>query len=294
MTATATPLPPQVDTSLYPFESHYIQLSAGKMHYIDEGSGPVILFVHGTPTWSFLYRDFVKQLSNTHRCIAIDHLGFGLSEKPKNFDGTPENHSKNLIELVDRLKLDSFTLVVHDFGGPIGFGLALSRPKRVANLVLFNTWLWATAEDSAVEKIDKLINSSMGRFLYFQLNFSPKVLLKKGFYDRKKLTRKIHKHYLLPFPNSRSRKGPYTLAQSLKASSSWYEEKWKQLDTLENTKILIIWGTKDEFLSPKYLMRWKEKLPQSTVVELPCGHFVQEEMPNEAILEIKKMITGEG
>ena len=114
-----------LNKSLYPFENHYIQLSSGKMHYVDQGKGDVILFVHGSPTWSFLYRDFISSMSKKYRCIAIDHIGFGLSEKPEDFDGKPQSHSKNLTSFIKKLDLKEITLVVHDFGGPIGIGLSL-------------------------------------------------------------------------------------------------------------------------------------------------------------------------
>jgi len=109
-----------LDTKEYPFSSNYLETQWGKIHYLDEGKGETILFVHGTPTWSFLYRNYIKELSKNYRCIALDHLGFGLSDKPKNFPGTPQLHSENLKALIDALQLKDITLVVHDFGGPIG------------------------------------------------------------------------------------------------------------------------------------------------------------------------------
>ena len=90
-----------LDTTLYPFENKFIQLDAGKMYYVDEGEGDIILFVHGTPAWSFLYREHITELSKKHRCITVDHIDFGLSEKPENFDGTPQSHSKNLTEFME-------------------------------------------------------------------------------------------------------------------------------------------------------------------------------------------------
>ncbi len=112
--------PPWLDIDLYPFKSNFLELSDGKMHHLDEGKGDIILFVHGTPTWSFLYRDIIRHFAESYRCIALDHIGFGLSEKPVNFDGTPQSHSKNLTALIKKLNLTNITIVVHDSGGPIG------------------------------------------------------------------------------------------------------------------------------------------------------------------------------
>jgi haloalkane dehalogenase len=96
-----------------------MDLPAGRMHYVDEGHGAPIVFVHGTPTWSYEWRHVVRALARTHRCIAPDHLGFGLSDRPRNFPYTPEAHAESFAAFITRLNPPPFTLVVHDFGGPI-------------------------------------------------------------------------------------------------------------------------------------------------------------------------------
>lgn len=275
-----------LDTTLYPFQHQYIQLSAGQMHYIDEGEGPVILFVHGTPTWSFLYRDFVTALSKSYRCIAIDHIGFGLSEKPNNFDGTPASHANNLAEFICQLQLDNITLVVHDFGGPIGLGAALEHHDRIQQIVLLNTWLWATKHRPSAQKIDKILHSPLGKFLYLTLNFSPRVLLKQGVYHKKNLSKQVHQQYIRPFPNKASRQALLKIGQSLVGASDWYEDQWERLDRLDSKPWLILWGTKDEFIGLEYLEKWKTRLPQATVVTYDCGHFIQEEASEAAIQAI--------
>ncbi len=282
-----------IDTALYPFENHFLTLPDGDMHYIDEGEGPVILFVHGTPTWSFLYRDFVKELSKTNRCIAIDHLGFGLSHANNNFDGTPQSHSANLSALIEHLDLKEVTLVVHDFGGPIGLGAALQSPDRIKNIVLFNTWMWETKNDPEALKIDKIINSWMGKQLYLNFNFSPKVLLKKGFNDKKNLSKHIHQHYIKPFPTRTSRIPLLQIGQSLVGSSDWYQEQWEMLDKLKDKQWLILWGAQDEFITTKYLDKWQQRLPNAKVVQYQCGHFVQEEETEQAIGEISTLMNGD-
>lgn len=279
-----------VDTTLYPFDNKYIQLDTGKMHYIDEGEGDVILFVHGTPTWSFLYRDFITSLSKKYRCIAIDHIGFGLSDKPENFDGKPQTHSKNLSEFIKKLKLKNITLVVHDFGGPIGLSAAIENHDNIKQLVLFNTWLWETKNNPAAQKIDKLINGFIGRFLYLRMNFSPKFLLKKGIYEKKKLSKKVHKQYIRPFPDKASRMSLLNIGKSLVGSSDWYQKQWERLDKLEQKPWIILWGLKDEFITTEYLQTWKKRLPHAKIQEFDCGHFVQEEKTKEAILALERFM----
>lgn len=279
-----------LDTNLYPFNPEFIQLETGKMHYVDEGEGDVILFIHGTPTWSFLYRDFIKSFSKNNRCIAIDHIGFGLSEKPMDFNGTPQDHAKNLSEFVNKLNLKNITLVVHDFGGPIGLAFANENHEKIKQVVMFNTWLWETKNNPSTQKIDKILNSGIGKFLYLKMNFSPKVLLKKGFYEKKKLSKQVHKQYIRPFPNKESRYSLLKLGKSLVGSSDWYQEQWLKLTVLENKPWLILWGTNDEFITPEYLNKWKERLPNAQIKEFDCGHFVQEEKTEESINAINEFL----
>ncbi len=279
----------RVDQNLYPFKSRFLELSAGKMHFIDEGNGETLLFIHGTPTWSFLYRSFIQELSNDHRCIAPDHIGFGLSGKPLDFPGTPEAHADNLNEFIAKLDLQNVTIIVHDFGGPIGLATAMNDPDRIKRVVLFNTWLWETQHLPAVKKIDKIVNSWLGRWMYLNMNFSPKVLLKQGFSDKRKLTKTMHQHYIIPFPNPQSRRSLLNIAKSLAGSSDWFEHQWQRLQSFDKP-FCIIWGMKDTFITSKFLEKWKSGIRNFEVHELDAGHFIQEEKPIESINIIRSFM----
>ncbi len=279
------------DKGTYPFQSNYFKTNAGDMHFVDEGEGEPILFVHGTPVWSFLYREQIKTLSKTNRCIAPDHIGFGLSDKLQEFNGNPKAHSGRLEALVNHLQLENITLVVHDFGGPIGLSFALRNPKKVKRIVIMNTWLWETESNSEVRKADKVLNSWLGRFMYINLNFSPKVLLKQAFYDRNKLTKAIHAHYIKVFPNRGSRHGLLKIGRALLGSSDWYQEQWEQMDKLKDKPTLILWGMKDTFIKPEFLKKWQQRIPEARVVKYDCGHFLQEERVGEVTKEIEGFIA---
>lgn len=263
------------------------------MHYVEEGQGETIVFVHGTPTWSFLYRDFIKVLSKDYHCIAIDHLGFGLSEKPSSMPGTPEWHARNLSEFINKLDLKRITLVVHDFGGPIGLSAGIKNTERIKRIVLLNSWLWATDHDKGAQKIDKVVNNWLGRFLYLHMNFSPRLLLKKGFANKKNLPRKVHQQYIKPFPNKTSRVPLLNLAKALVGSSNWYQQQWEQLHRLSDKEWLIIWGTKDDFITAEYLEKWQDRLPEAETKKLDCGHFVQEEETSESIEAIDNFMKSQ-
>jgi len=284
--------PNWLDTQLYPFKTKSFNLPKGQINYIDEGEGEVILFVHGTPAWSFLYRDFIKRLSSNNRCIALDHLGFGLSDKPKDFDGTPQSHAANLTALIEHLDLKNITLVVHDFGGPIGLSYAIEHPENVKQIVLFNTWLWATAEDPAAQKVDRILHSTMGNFIYLNTNFSPRVLLKNAFHNKKKLSKTAHQHYRKPFPNKNSRYGLLNIGKALIGSSDWYGELWQKVDRIKDKPFLVLWGAEDPFIGQTHFEKWTSTLTNAAVHTFKAGHFVQEEATEECIDLIDDFVKG--
>ena len=280
-----------INSKLYHFQSHHYETAEGRMHYVDEGEGPVLLMVHGTPAWSFSYRHLIKELSQKYRCIAPDHLGFGLSDKPRDADYSPQAHAKRLERLITHLKLKDITLLVHDFGGPIGLSYALQNPENVSKVVIFNTWMWSLNDYPAIVKGAKIAGSWLGKMLYKYFNFSPKMLVKQAFHDKSKLTKDVHRHYTDVFPDADSRSAPYAFAQHLLASSDWYHQLWKQREVLQNKEVMILWGEKDPLLPYALLERWKEALPDAKVYELEAGHFVQEEKPEEAIKLIGQFIS---
>lgn len=280
-----------VNTDLYPFQARFFETPHGTIHYIDEGKGPVLLFVHGTPTWSFLYRNYIKALSKHYRCIALDHLGFGLSEKPPHFAGTPPLHAENLTALIQHLELKDINLVVHDFGGSIGLSYALQHPNNISKIVLFNTWLWETASDKGAQKIDGILNSTFGRLLYLYSNFSPKFLLKQGFHNKKKLSKTIHQHYQKPFSQKQERYGLLNMGKALVGCSDWYQQQWEQIHKLQHCSFLILWGMNDAFITPPYLERWTQKLPHAQVHQFEAGHFVQEEQFDSSLQYLQAFLA---
>jgi haloalkane dehalogenase len=130
----------------FPFEPRYVGTGDIRLHYVDEGSRDAtpILLLHGNGTWSYMYRKPIAVLAERgHRCVALDHMGFGRSDKPPHLARyTLEVHVANAVALIDELDLRDLVLVVHDWGGPIGFGAALERPDRVRGAVVMNSWAW--------------------------------------------------------------------------------------------------------------------------------------------------------
>ncbi len=267
-----------IDTNEYPFKSHYSKVPAGMMHYIDEGKGETIVMVHGTPTWSFLYRKMIKTLSKNYRCLVPDHIGFGLSDKPENFSYKPEHHARNLEKWISDMNLRNITLIVHDFGGPIGLYYALHHPENVKRIVIMNTFMWSLKADKHFRQASKLLGSAFGRFLYKYWNFSSRVMLKMSFGDKSKLTQHIHNHYLKVFPTPGSRTSTAVLAKELIGSSTWFDSLWEKHSAIANIPTLLLWGMKDTAFRKQELEKFEGFLKNVTTIRLPdCGHFVQEE-----------------
>ncbi|MER2999478.1 alpha/beta fold hydrolase [Pontibacter populi] len=273
--------PKWLDRILYPFAHHTVQLAAGQIHYVDEGEGEPVVFVHGTPTWSFVWRQQIKQLSRTYRCLAPDHLGFGLSEKPVDFSYTPEAHADNLEQFIEQLQLKNITLVVHDFGGPIGLRYAIRHPENVKNIVILNTWMWSLEHESRIMKISKFMAGGIGKFLYLRLGFSPNILLPQGYHESKHLTKDLKLHYQKPLATATSRMGTWQFAKALHESNSYFAELWKQREKLRTINKLILWGEKDKLLPINFLDKWEKEFPEAKVIKYKAGHFVQEERGGE-------------
>jgi haloalkane dehalogenase len=126
----------------WPFEPHFTDRAGFRMHYVDEGAGDPVVLLHGEPTWGYLYRRLIGPLAERHRVVVPDHMGFGKSETPQHRSYLLGEHAGNLEALlVDELDLRELTLVLHDWGGPIGAGFALRHPDRVARIILLNSLL---------------------------------------------------------------------------------------------------------------------------------------------------------
>jgi haloalkane dehalogenase len=269
-----------IDKNEYPFQSRFFDTPAGQMHYVDEGkSDHVIVMVHGNPIWSFAYRHLIKGLSDTFRCIAVDHIGFGLSDKPENWDYQAESHAENLKNLLDSLNIQTLTLVVEDWGGPIGLSYALNYPDKVKSLVIMNTWCWSVKYDPHFEKFSSFMGGALGRFLVKRFNFFARVVLKQAFGDKSKLTKPIHRHYLNALQEPQKRKGCYSFPKSIIGESAWLDILWQQKEKIVNKPAIVFWGKKDIAFRDKELGIWKESLTNAEFYEFDnVGHFPQEEI----------------
>jgi haloalkane dehalogenase len=264
----------------------------GQLHYLDEGHGDPIVMVHGNPAWSFLYRHLIRGLSPDHRCIALDHIGFGLSDKPSGWSYRPEDHARNLQALIDHLGLRDITLVVQDWGGPIGLSYALEKPENVKSLVIMNTWMWPVDDDWYYRAFSGFMGGPLGRFLIKRFNFFVNGVMKVATGDRSKLSGAVHQHYVQPLATPAERKGCWVLPKEIIGSTGWLRRLWEQREKIAGKPVLILWGMKDIAFREKELQTWQETFPDAKVHRLEgVGHFVQEEYGQEAVPILAEFLT---
>lgn len=276
------------DPGLYPFPSRWFDSSAGRVHYIDEGAGPPIVFCHGSPTWSFLYRHIVKGLRDRYRCIAVDYLGFGLSERPAGFGYTISEHTAVVGELIDYLQLDDFVLMGQDWGGPIGLGAASPRADRVKGIVLGNTAFWPI--EPLTNRAFSVIMSSrplQRRILEQNLLVERFLLGRAG----PTLTAAEADHYRMVQPTKGSRRGLAAMPGEIRAARPLLEKLAQDVPArLGDKPTLAIWGMRDMVFRPKACIpRIQTSFTDLGIVELrQAKHFIQEDAPDQiaaAIME---------
>jgi haloalkane dehalogenase len=182
----------------FPFRSHFIEINGSRLHYVDEGTGPVLFMLHGNPTWSFVFRHLISGLQDQFRCIAVDLAGFGLSDAAADFGHRPDEHAKLIAGLLQQLGLLDVTLVAHDWAGPIGLAAMLQSPGQITSLCLGNTFAWPVNGDFHFEFFSRMMGGPVGRFACKHFNFFVNVVMPVAM-QRRKLSDEEMLAYRAPF-----------------------------------------------------------------------------------------------
>ncbi len=274
------------DPTLYPFESRWFDSSAGRMHYIDEGTGTPILFCHGNPTWSFLYRGIVSRLRDRFRCIAVDYLGFGLSEHPESYGYTIEEHARTTGELVDHLGLDGFIVMGQDWGGPVSLAVATARAGRVSGVVLGNTWFWPSG--LTLRLFSRFLGSGLMQRKILEDNFFVERIMPAG--SAKTLSDLERAHYRRVQPSPAARRGIALMPKQLIGATPLLERLSREVpEKLGSKPALITWGMQDIGFRPAMITKMRAAFDDVVVLELPrAKHYIQEDAPAEIAEAIAK------
>jgi len=253
------------------------------MHYLDVGEGPAVVMVHGNPTWSFYYRELVAELSADHRCIVPDHVGCGLSDKPADWGYGIADHVHNLAELLGQLQLRDATLVVHDWGGAIGYAAALQYPEVFQRFVVLNTAAFYLPLPFGLRALRlPLYGPVMIRGLngFFPMGWHMATVQKQRF------TAAVKEGYLAPYGSYAERRAILRFIQEIPIEEdhptrTLVTELEQGLPQLVGRPHLVCWGLKDPVFHPGYLAAWKEWVPHAEVHEYDdAGHWVMDEVPD--------------
>ncbi len=282
--------------ALYPYRPRRRRLACGfEMSYLDEGEGHPVIMVHGNPTWSFFYRNVVETLKGGFRCIVPDHIGCGLSEKPRRgYAYTLDQRIRDLGELVDSLEIDRFDLVVHDWGGAIGIGMALERLPKLRRLAILNT---AVFVDSRIPKRISLCRAPLlGKVIVQGFNgfAGPAVTMAVA---RKPLSGAVKRGFLYPYRSWGDRRAVYQFVKDIPMHIT--HRSFNRLLEIENgllklreVPVAIIWGGKDFCFSDHFMNRWKRFIPNATVIHYKdAGHYLLEDEPAKAVEALEQFVS---
>lgn len=279
--------PDWVSAELFPFTSRFVDLDGHSVHYVDEGTGPVLLFLHGNPVWSFVYRDVIRALRGQFRCVALDYPGFGLSSAAPGYPYMPPAHAAVVGRFVDTLGLSGITMMVNDWGGPIGLSVAGRRPELFDRLVIGNTWAWPVNGNPHFERFSRLMGGPLGRALIASVNLFVNVLVPIG-HTRRKPNRAEMTHYRKPFPSPASRRPMSVFPKQITAAGPWLSTVEEGLAALRDRPVLLLWGDRDPAFRAPERERFERLFPAARTVHLNgAGHFVASDAPDEVVAAIR-------
>jgi haloalkane dehalogenase len=264
----------------YDFAPNYVEQDGLRMHYVDEGEGVPVLLLHGEPTWAYLYRKVIPQIAPVARCIAPDYFGFGRSDKPVERDWySYDTHSASLERFVDELDLRDVTVVMQDWGGPLGMRLAVERPDRIARLVVMNTGIFSgRAPSETWLRFRELVRRT-------GTDFHPGQLIRIT--STTELPDEVVAAYDAPFPTPESKTGVLMFPEQVPTEPDHRSAK-TMLEVREKLRswdrpTLVFFSDSDPIFSPRVAERIAELIPGAELQEpiAGAGHFLQEDAGEE-------------
>lgn len=290
MPRTIADLPAEV-ASAYPYRSRFVTVNGRRMHYVDEGppDAPPMLLLHGNPAWGYLWRDTVPPLlAAGYRVVVPDQIGFGLSEKPHDHRvHTLDNHTANVVALLDRLDLREVTFVCHDWGGPTGLGALLTRPDRAVAVAVMSTWAWASPSSEFHHRVMpwRLMHAPLvGPYLLGRHAAMPGRGMYLSVVDRDRYAQGALAAYtaVLDDPDERALTWiwPRSIPLGLPPDTTSERFAWLEAGVRElRLPATVIWGRQDDVFTPDvFAARWHEVWPHAEGTHLVTGrHFLQED-----------------
>lgn len=277
--------------ALYPFEGKRVDLGGYAMHYLDEGRGDTVLLLHGNPTWSFYYRELVKTLRGEHRCLAPDHVGMGLSDRPDEtrYRYTLKSRVDDLDAFMKRVAPSGpVTLILHDWGGMIGMSWAARHPERVRAVVASNTACFRLPPEKSFPGLLKILRGAVTG-IPLRASRSARSFVLSTCTARRPLPSAVADAYLSVCDGWRESLAVHHFVQDIPLSPrdpAWdlIVETESKLGLFKDTPMLLAWGTKDWVFDETFLEGWRKRFPKAEVRRFSdCGHFLLEDAPSELV-----------
>lgn len=282
---------PDLDSNVFALESRFVALDGHRVHYVDEGRGPVVLFVHGNMGWSYVYHDVILALRDAFRCVALDLPGFGLSQAAPGFDHRPAEQAAVLDRFMAALELTDVTMMVNDWGGPIGLSVAGEHPERFRGLILANMWAWPVDDDPHFRRFSTVLGSAPGHAALTRMRPFFNLLLRQTFH-RRKLSAAEWAQLTAPYREPAARRPCGTLVREIKRSGPWLAEVHSRLDRLCDHPALVIWGERDGAFTTEHRERVERLFPAAqTVLLADAGNFVALDAPADVAGAIRDWHT---
>ena len=290
----------QPPEKLYPFESNWLNIAGNQLHDLDEGprDAPIVLMLHGNPTWSFYYRNLVLALRDRFRCIVPDHIGCGLSDKPgaNDYPYTLARRISDLSTLIEYIQpATPMHLIVHDWGGMIGFGWASERPEQIASMTIANTAAFPLPSEKKLPAALWLVrNIGIGALLVQGLNAFSGMAARVAF--KKPVSSEVRKAYTGPYDSWDNRIATLRFVQDIPLSPkdpgyNIIANTESRLADFADKPCLLLWGEKDFVFDLHFLKKWKQIFPQAKVLSYPdCGHYVIEDAGQPLIQAVSNFL----
>lgn len=265
----------------------FATINGNQVHYVDVGSGPTLLMLHGNPTSSLVWQGVIDRLSSSFRCVAPDYPGFGRSTAAADYTYTVREHAAVVAGLVEELDLRDYVLAMQDWGGPIGITAAAQDPDRARGLVIANTWAWPVNGDPRFEVASRLMGGPLGRLAITRLNMFVNVMLPMG-HRLRKLTDDEMQAYREAMSTPTARRAAAALPAAILGERQLLMETEEAVERFADRPSLIVWADRDVAFQRRELEHWRRLLPASTVVPVPgAGHFVQSDAPDVVAAAIR-------
>jgi len=286
--------PAWIPETHFPFASRSVRIEDAQLHYVDEGTGPTLLFLHGSPMWSFMFRHAIRTLRTEFRCIAVDMPGLGLSTAPVACGREFERNSTYYRKFVQHLDLTDVTLIAHATAAPSALRMIISEQGRAAGVVITNSFGWSMRAFPSMWRFVRVVSSRPFRILNERINLLPRLTTRIG-RTSGRFSKAERAAILGPYRQRDARRHLGSLLYGLRAEVPFFEALRADLPRLRSTPLLLLYGIRDHGYQAGFLDQWKRVLPEASVTLLQnSGHFAPEDEPEAFTAALSQWLEQSG